>query len=418
MKKFNFETWNLMMPSGMQVILVHKPEFEQSFFLLGTDAGGLDLWVRDEDQCMRFPSGCAHYLEHQMFRLNGQDVTERFAQYSASTNAFTSLTETAYYFSTTFDPAGPLHLLMEFVQNLDIDAQSVEKEKGIILSEYEMYQQNPDARLMQMVWQALYVHHPIQIDVLGTPHDIEQMQVSDLKAFYDRYYDPSHLFLVGITGKDPHRLLNQIRQAQSQYASKKGKYQRYIPIEPLHVAHQRLIDHMELQIPYVSLAIKLLPLSDPLDCAILDMALQMSLDAWFTSLNPKYQSWIDQEILTSTAGCECEIMCDHAYLMFYAQTEKVDAFFSIVQETLTDMKIQKIDERVFNSLKNRSYAQSVRVFDHFESFAIELFQAQVQKVDYFKLMEQMALLDQTQVFEQVRALDFSHQSQIILDKIR
>ena len=68
---------------------------------------------------------------------------------------------------------------MDFVQNLDIDENSVEKEKGIILSEYNMYQQNPETRLMKLVWNTLYQTHPIRIDVLGNPEDITSMKVAD-----------------------------------------------------------------------------------------------------------------------------------------------------------------------------------------------------------------------------------------------
>ena len=70
----------------------------------------------------------------------------------AQTNAFTSYTETAYYFQTTSDIEKPLALLLDFVENLDIDQQSVEKEKESILSEYNMYEQNPEQRLLMNTW--------------------------------------------------------------------------------------------------------------------------------------------------------------------------------------------------------------------------------------------------------------------------
>ena len=96
---------------------------------------------------------------------------------------------------------------MDFVQNLDIDAESVEKEKGIILSEYNMYQQSPESRLMKLVWNALYKKHPIRIDILGTPEDIRSMKVQDLKTFYHDKYDPQNMVLIGVTGTDPSPLL-------------------------------------------------------------------------------------------------------------------------------------------------------------------------------------------------------------------
>ena len=43
MKKYNFEWFSKTLKNGMKVLLVHKPQFSQSFFLLGIKAGGMDL---------------------------------------------------------------------------------------------------------------------------------------------------------------------------------------------------------------------------------------------------------------------------------------------------------------------------------------------------------------------------------------
>ena len=126
----------------------------------------------------------------------------------AQTNAFTSYTETAYYFQTTSDIEKPLALLLDFVENLDIDQQSVEKEKGIILSEYNMYEQNPEQRLLMNTWRALYHKHPLKIDILGNKDDISNMTPETLTQFYQMNYDPSRLTLVGVTGKDINKIMD------------------------------------------------------------------------------------------------------------------------------------------------------------------------------------------------------------------
>ena len=69
------------------------------------------------------------------------------AGWAPASNAFTSYGETAYYFSTSEDVREPLNLLLDFVQDLDISDASVEKEKGIIVSELNMYLQMSDNRL-------------------------------------------------------------------------------------------------------------------------------------------------------------------------------------------------------------------------------------------------------------------------------
>lgn len=415
MKKYNFEWFERTLENGMKVILVHKPQFTQSFFLLGIKAGGMDIWQEQGITSITYPSGCAHFLEHQMFRLNGQDVTDQFADLCAVTNAFTGLNETAYYFSTASNPEGPLSLLMDFVQNLDIDAESVEKEKGIILSEYNMYQQSPESRLMKLVWNALYKKHPIRIDVLGTPADIRSMKVQDLETFYHDKYDPQNMVLIGVTGTDPSPLLGLIERKQEVYPKHRvDPMQRKYLNEPDKVAKELVEDHMDISIPYVSLAIKLKPVLDPLQAACLDFALQMTLDAWFSSLNPDFQSWMDQRILTTSFGAECEITTDHAYLMFYSQTKKTEEFFQVVKDVLRKMQTNKIDNLIFNSLKNKSYAQSLRTFDHFESFAIDLFQSEVQGISYFEFLDKMAVMQRDEVFEKISKLDFSNQSRIYL----
>ena len=50
------------------------------------------------------------------------------------------------------------------MEELNIYAESVEKERGIILSEYDMYDQQPEQRLFKETWRSLYKNHPLRID--------------------------------------------------------------------------------------------------------------------------------------------------------------------------------------------------------------------------------------------------------------
>ena len=89
-----------------------------------------------------FKSGIAHFLEHKLFESEEGDILSKFSELGANVNAFTSYQETAYYFNTSDeDTETPLNLLMDFVQDLSITEESVEKEKGIITQELMMYLQ-------------------------------------------------------------------------------------------------------------------------------------------------------------------------------------------------------------------------------------------------------------------------------------
>ena len=89
------------LPSGLQLRVVPKPGFARKYAFLAVDVGSIDTTFVLDGKRHRVPDGIAHYLEHKMFDLPGQDAMELFAQYGGSPNAFTSYGMTAYYFSCT-----------------------------------------------------------------------------------------------------------------------------------------------------------------------------------------------------------------------------------------------------------------------------------------------------------------------------
>ena len=64
---YNLDIKKETLSNGLQVILVHKPDYQKSLFLLGAKVGGFDIDQRVDGQVIRYKSGIAHYLEHQMF---------------------------------------------------------------------------------------------------------------------------------------------------------------------------------------------------------------------------------------------------------------------------------------------------------------------------------------------------------------
>ena len=139
------------LPNGLKVVLWQKKGYEKSYFMMTTPLGALDIEQVDADgKAFQFEPGTAHFLEHKMFEDEDKDVMNLFSEMGANVNAFTSYTETAYHFTTSEDPEAPLNLLLDFVQRLTISEESVEKEKGIIIQELQMYQQMSDSRLMKL----------------------------------------------------------------------------------------------------------------------------------------------------------------------------------------------------------------------------------------------------------------------------
>ena len=120
--------------NGLELIIFHKPDYSLTCACFGTPYGGLNINQKLNDKEYHFDAGVAHFLEHKLFESEDRDIMNDFSILGANVNAFTSYKETVYYFSKSGDVKECLEMLLDFVQNLDISKDSVEKEKGITLS--------------------------------------------------------------------------------------------------------------------------------------------------------------------------------------------------------------------------------------------------------------------------------------------
>ncbi|MBN2849241.1 MAG: insulinase family protein, partial [Erysipelotrichaceae bacterium] len=174
-KKLNEKVTETTLANGLKVFFIHKPGFISSTAVYMVPFGSLDIRQQKPDgEIIESNAGVAHFLEHKLFESNnGADIMEAFSAMSANVNAFTSYNETCYYFSTgEADFSQPLELLLDFVQNLSITDESVEKEKGIIIQELRMYMQMPEARLMYETYRSLFKTHPVRIDIGGSEESV------------------------------------------------------------------------------------------------------------------------------------------------------------------------------------------------------------------------------------------------------
>ena len=403
---YNLDLTKETLPNGLQVLLVHKPDYQRSLFLLGAKVGGFDIDQNVDGTLVHHKSGLAHYLEHQMFYLDGEDVSELFAGLQCLTNAYTSYTETAFYFSTTADVIQPLKLLFDFVENLDVTNKTIEKEKGIILSEYDMYQQSPEQRLFKETLISLYKNHPMKVDVLGSKEDIQNMRMEDLKYFYELNYDPSKLCLVGITGKDTDEIMEWIKDCQKDVESKCDKEtSRVFKEEPMEVNRKEFVDTMDISQPFVCVGFKMKPCSNVIESIEKDFAVNMWLDSLMGPLNPKFQEWLDRRIFTQFVGAEADFTIDHSYVLFYAQTINPDAFIELVKEQVKKKTILNED---YQSLRAQAIANNLRGLNHFDGLANDLLRSHFENFDYMDSLNRIQKMSLDKVLSNLGDLDFSN----------
>lgn len=228
------------LPSGLQLAVIPRPGYRKTFATFATHYGSIDNRFRlpQSGEEISVPEGIAHFLEHKMFeKADGGDVFEDFARLGASSNAYTDYTSTTFLFSTTTNLSENLEVLVDFVQRPFFTEENVEKEKGIIEQEIRMYLDMPGDRLQSNLMRALYVRHPIRIDIAGTVESIRTITPETLYQCYRTFYHPSNMALLVVGDVDPEAVMAQVAENQAKKSfGEQAPIVRIFPEEPAHVA--------------------------------------------------------------------------------------------------------------------------------------------------------------------------------------
>lgn len=375
--------------NGLRVVLWQKPDYQKSLFMMAAPIGALDMeQVEANGTQHHFPAGIAHFLEHKMFAMGDEDVMDTFSKMGANVNAFTSYRETAYYFSTSRDPMQPLFLLMDFVQSLDINEASVEKEKGIIIQELHMYKEMSDQRLLMETYSSLFSKHPLRYDIGGDDESVTAIDVAMLETCYNLNYHPSTMLLVGVSNQDPQKLMQEIREHQAKKSFPKvAAVTRATFEEPNNVVRPDYTFTMDVSVPKLNVAYKLQGIDDPYERAKMEWCIRILLDANFTSINDSYQTWLDEHIINDYCGCDIDFGEDYGLLMFYSETLKQEAFLSLIDDVVSNMQKGIVSDATLEQLKRRYFGQSVRSLNSFDDIAVTYVRSVFEGTDFFRSMD-------------------------------
>lgn len=230
--QINETLYHEVLPNGLTVYLLPKNDYHKTYGLFSTNYGSIDneFIPYGSDKKIKVPDGIAHFLEHKLFEKEDGDVFQLFGQQGASANAFTSFTKTSYLFSTTDQVEKNLTTLLDFVQAPYFTEETVNKEKGIIGQEIQMYEDDPNWRMFFGILNNLYPEHPLHIDIAGTVESIEAITADDLYTCYRTFYQPSNMVLFVVGKLEPEKLMELIRINQNAKDFPPAqKIERYFP---------------------------------------------------------------------------------------------------------------------------------------------------------------------------------------------
>ena len=150
----------------------------------------------------REEAGIAHFLEHLFFkgtprRPTTLDIATEIDSLGARFNAFTSEEYTAYFVKGAADyTEQAVDVIADMLKNALIPPEEVERERGVVLEEMKMYEDNPQSKVYQLIGNAIYGDTPLGWGVIGFPEVISTVSRDQVAAYRERFYAPSRMHLV------------------------------------------------------------------------------------------------------------------------------------------------------------------------------------------------------------------------------
>lgn len=139
-------------------------------------------------------NGLSHFLEHMCFKgtvtRNYRDIASEIETYGAETNAFTSYDYTGYYIKGKSRDAGKfLEIVSDVYLNSTFPEAEIEKERGVICGEIDMYEDMPARKIHDIFAESLYGDQPAGMPVIGPKSNIMKFSRKDFIDYHKQYYN-------------------------------------------------------------------------------------------------------------------------------------------------------------------------------------------------------------------------------------
>jgi predicted Zn-dependent peptidase len=180
-----------------------------SEFVPGVYSASIGIWVdagsRDETGDH---TGAAHYLEHLLFKgtstRSALDISSSIEAVGGDINAFTSKEHTCYYARVLAnDLPLAIDVLCDVVTDAVLRAEDVEAERGVILEEIAMVDDDPSDLVHDQFARVLFGDSSLGRPILGTESTILGISRESIADFYRSHYQPESL-VIAIAGNVDH----------------------------------------------------------------------------------------------------------------------------------------------------------------------------------------------------------------------
>lgn len=254
------QVYEKVLPNGLKVILLENHTAPLVTF---------QVWYRVGSRNEEWgKTGLSHMLEHMMFKGTEKIAPEEFSKIiqenGGNSNAFTSNDFTAYFENLSADKVQiGIDLESDRMQNLSLKEKDFLTERMVVMEERRLRTvDNPKSYLMEQMNATAFQTSPYHWPTIGWKEDIERFTLDNVKAYYQKYYNPANAFLVVVGDFDRDDLLSRIEKAFGPIPGGTAPDQKK-DIDALQNGERRVLVKREAELPYIVMSYHIPNLKNP-----------------------------------------------------------------------------------------------------------------------------------------------------------
>lgn len=416
-EKLKLEIYEEKLENGLEIYIIPKNNCNNIYATFSTRYGSNnDEFVPiNRKKMQKFPLGIAHFLEHKMFENeDGSDPFELYSNNGADANANTSNYKTTYLFSGPECFKENLNYLLDYVQKPYFTDKNVEKEKGIIIQEIKMYQDDPYTVLYEKAIYNSFLNHPIKIPVIGDIENVKKITKEDLYECYNTFYNPKNMFVVVTGNVDPLETIEIIKtnQKEKQF-DKQEKIKQKIYDEPDNVEKESEIIKMDINLSKLALSYKINYKDLKLDIrdALAYLSIIFDINIGTTSiLNEKLK---EENIITSNIDFTFIYTDKHILLTILGETDTIEKLSSQLENQINNLTITEEEfDRKKKNIASSYIFMSDNIFSMNEKIMNNIIKYNEIKTDDIKYTDSLSF---EKANDLIKKLNLSNKNIVIIE---
>ena len=357
--------------TGLKIYMWVNEKVNSCLMTLSVKYGSIHTKFKVGKKTYEVPNGVAHFLEHIKFNINENSTAhDEFYKIGGDANAFTTFKWTSYIVFATGNKNENLNLLLDYVYNPYFTKKMINKEKGIIIEEANMSNDDPYSLIFYNNLKAVLQKSKYRNLITGEVEDIKKIELDDIKNVYDSFYHPKNMFLI-ITGNfNPYEMAKITEENLS-----KKEFKEYIePViidetEPKKVTVEYSETNVNVSYPKIKYSLKI-PLNKFKNIENLDLKIlvRLILNINFGPTSDFYTELIEKELATSLSS-NLDIYEDYLVITISATTNYKE---EVIKRLKDKIDMLEISEKDIIRKKNATLATLILDYDDIETVSMKI----------------------------------------------